>query len=622
MKGRSNGGGGRSGGGCRIKKVTFREPPVVCEFSENEKHEFDEPSCGEDEVNEFFLDDNDLSSLMENFDPTDFGIKEKLTESEKKILIREIYGRRGTNGESSTSVSSKKKNKKSITLREDDPLEEHSGRTAEVTMNSANKQNGGCQRLEHAIDNISETNNKTMEKTMTKQMKKKKKKIKGRRKEEDPMAYLDGDCYFPDDGYDYEQHLKTISPNFVSAKSKAENNFFEVKPTDEEETELFKTFEADNYEELNDNFVYEAQDVSAEDKLDVPKDLIWGTPDWTFPIGDTSAMYFTNDPTQLNQLGESDDGLTTDGGISNAEGEAARMSGNHQLHSGSSDSSSGGDEGERGNPEENGYVIFDEGTHTKMFTCEKKKEKDTNTEKGDPNALKLSDLVKLEMEKVDSKNLNEIKNILVKKKKKKKKNRSTNNTDNTLVHVNVEDKIKILQILNSQTEEESHHRSKGDGDENSRSDASGEIFFSSSDASSSSLSYDCETILTTKTNTTNHPCKLVIPKKVPTPASANTLINPLPHGNANPRRRDKEKEKVGEEAKLESYLVLENINTTRGKNETPEEKRERKKSVKEAQRLNRKLKKENALLMKSEKKLMNKKSNPFDIRDNVKYIKL
>ncbi|EUD66768.1 hypothetical protein C922_02753 [Plasmodium inui San Antonio 1] len=584
-----NGESGRSGSRCRIKKVTFREPPVVCEFSENDKHEFDESSCGEGAANEIFPDGTELSSLMENFDPIDFGIKEKLTESEKRILIREIHGRRSANGAFSTSLSNGRKNNKCITLRQEETLGEQPGGTRGQTRGYANKQNGGSQPWEHAIDGTSETDKKAME---TK--KRKKKRSRGRRKEEDPLAYLDGDCYFPDDGYDYEQHLKSISSNFVSAKSRGDNNFFEVKPTDEEERELFKTFEADNYEELNDNFVYEAQDVSDEDKLDVSKDLIWGTPDWSFPIGGASTTYLTTDPMQLNELRESVDGDTTDGEISDADREAHLLPGNHHLRSGSG-RSSGGHAGGRGNSEENGYVIFDEGTHTKISTCEKKKQKDTNTDKSDPNALKLSDLVKLEMQKVDSKNFNEIKNIVY--------------------------KTKILQILNSQKEQECH-RGKGHGEENSRSDASGEFFFSSSDASSSSLSYDCETILTTKTNTTNHPCKLVIPKKVPTPASGSLLINPLPHASANPKRKHREKEKVGEEAKLESYLVLESINTTRGKNETPEEKRERKKLVKEAQRLNRKLKKENALLMKSEKKMMNKKSNPFDIRDNVKYIKL
>ncbi|KMZ82254.1 hypothetical protein PVIIG_03508 [Plasmodium vivax India VII] len=547
MKGGSSGRAERRGGGCRVKKVTFREPPVVCEFSENEKHEFEESSCGEGADAKTLLDETELSSLMESFDPVSFGIKEKLSESEKKILIREIYGRSGANGAFSTSVSNRKKDKKGITLREEDPVEEQPGEIGGELTSYASRQNGGSQLWEYSYYNASETSNKTGKK---KKKKKKKKKRKGA-KEEDPMAYLDGDCYFPNDGYNYEQHLKSISPNFVSAKSKGENNIFEVKPTDEEERELFKTFEEDNYEELNDNFVYEAQDVSGEDKLDVSKDLIWGTSDWSFPIGGASITYLAADRGRLNQLGDSEDGDTTDGGVGDAEGEAAPLPGNHHLRSGSGGGGSGGG---RGDPDENGYVIFDE--------------------------------------------------------------------DNTLVHVNVEDKIKILQILNSQEEEEGH-RGKGDGEENSHSDASGEFLFSSSsDESSSSLSYDCETILTTKTNTTNHPCKLVIPKKVPTPSSASPLINPLPHGSANARRRDREKEKAGEEAKLESYLVLENINTTRSKNETPEEKRERKKSVKEAQRLNRKLKKENALLMKSEKKMMNKKSNPFDIRDNVKYIKL
>ncbi|KJP85291.1 hypothetical protein AK88_05073 [Plasmodium fragile] len=598
-----NGGAGRSGGGCQIKKVTFREPPVVCEFSENEKHEFDEESCEEDEANDFFLDDTELSSLMENLDPTDFGIKEKLTESEKKILIREIYGRLGSNSSYSTSSQNERKGKKKdkknvITLRLENSLEEQPKGTQEHTKSYASKQNGESELWEHDLDNTSETNHKTMDEQ--KKKKKKKKKIKGRRKEEeeDPMAYLDGDCYFPDDGYDYEQHLKSISANFVSAKSKAENNFFEVKPTDEEERELFKTFEEDNYEELNDNFVYEAQDVNGEDKLDVPKDLIWGTPDWSFPMGGANVTYLTADPMQLNEMSDSQNGDKTDAEVSDVE--ADRSAANHHPRSGSVSSDSG-DEGS--NPEENGYVIFDESTHQKVSTYQKQKQKDTDAKNGDPNALKLSDLVKREMQKVENKNLNEIKNIL--------------------------DKIKILQMLNSQKEEEGHRGGEGAEKENSRSDASGEFSFSSSDASSSSLSYDCETILTTKTNTTNHPCKLVIPKKVSTPASASLLINPLPHGSANPKRKDKEKEKVSEEAKLESYLVLENvssspdgINTTRGKNETPEEKRERKRSVKEAQRLNRKMKKENALLMKSEKKMMNKKSNPFDIRDNVKYIKL
>ncbi|KMZ88378.1 conserved Plasmodium protein, unknown function [Plasmodium vivax] len=619
MKGGSSGRAERRGGGCRVKKVTFREPPVVCEFSENEKHEFEESSCGEGADAKTLLDETELSSLMESFDPVSFGIKEKLSESEKKILIREIYGRSGANGAFSTSVSNRKKDKKGITLREEDPVEEQPGEIGGELTSYASRQNGGSQLWEYSYYNASETSNKT-----GKKKKKKKKKRKGA-KEEDPMAYLDGDCYFPNDGYNYEQHLKSISPNFVSAKSKGENNIFEVKPTDEEERELFKTFEEDNYEELNDNFVYEAQDVSGEDKLDVSKDLIWGTSDWSFPIGGASITYLAADRGRLNQLGDSEDGDTTDGGVGDAEGEAAPLPGNHHLRSGSGGGGSGGG---RGDPDENGYVIFDEGTHPSNSTCEKGKRKeakagksDPKEGKSDPDALKLSDLVKLEMQKVDSKNLNEIKSIVVKK-KKKKKNRTANSADNTLVHVNVEDKIKILQILNSQEEEEGH-RGKGDGEENSHSDASGEFLFSSSsDESSSSLSYDCETILTTKTNTTNHPCKLVIPKKVPTPSSASPLINPLPHGSANARRRDREKEKAGEEAKLESYLVLENINTTRSKNETPEEKRERKKSVKEAQRLNRKLKKENALLMKSEKKMMNKKSNPFDIRDNVKYIKL
>ncbi|CAD2097056.1 conserved Plasmodium protein, unknown function [Plasmodium vinckei petteri] len=496
------------------KKVSFYEPSITKNTEENEKHEFNETLFENEEDNDINdysngISEEDMSYMLKNFNPSDFGIKDKLTESEKKIIIREIFGRTHTN------ISS-----------------------------------------EHKGDNENEEK--------------------------------DGDCYFPNDGYDYEQHLKPISNNFVEVKTKSETKFFEIKPVDEEEKELFKTFEADNYEELNDNFVYEAQNVEAIEKLHVDNKLIWGNPE--------SFLFIPNSNLCSTQVGDEE----TEQAISDIEyasDDIFDKSG--QTIENDNNNSTGHFQFDDDNDKELSYksasnsktIIFDENVNPSI-------ENKMKYEKND-DSIKLSDLINLELKKVNDKandNTNEIKRIM--KKSKKIKNKNKQNIENIVIDINDNDKEKILKIVDMQNDE-----IVVDQDISSS--------YSSDD---DSLSYDCQTILTTKTNTTNHPSKLIIPKSI----KVTPILNKKTF-NTNLESKEKENDNVN---KLERYLILDQIKTKRDKNETPEEKRERKKSVKEAQRLNRKLKKENSLLMKNEKKLMNKNVNPFDIRDNVKYIKL
>ncbi|CXH95544.1 conserved Plasmodium protein, unknown function [Plasmodium berghei] len=553
------------------KKVSFYEPSINKNTEENEKHEFSETLFENEDDNDINghsndISEEDMSYMLKNFNPLDFGIKDKLTESEKKIIIREIFGITCANTSSE--------------YNEDDKNEEKNEnvKIKKVRNNIIVKDFTSGDNIQNDIND---------DKIGGKKKKKKKKK------NNDNFSYLDGDCYFPNDGYDYEQHLKPISNNFVEIKTKSENKIFEIKPIDEEEKELFKTFEADNYEELNDNFVYEAQNVEAIEKLHVDNKLIWGNPE--------SFLFISNNNICSTQIGdddceevisdfENDNYDAFDKSEKNIENTNAIVHDNNSTRYIQSD-----EDNDKGLSCENAKnfktITFDEKMN---YGIENKIKREKNDD-----SIKLSDLINLELKKVNASandNTNEIKRIM--KKNKKIKNKNTQNIENIVININDNDKEKILKIVDIQNDEIVVNPDISSS------------YFSDDD----SFSYDCQTILTTKTNTTNHPSKLIIPKNL----KFNQILNKKTF-NTNFETKEKPNDTVN---KLERYLILDQIKTKRDKNETPEEKRERKKSVKEAQRLNRKLKKENSLIMKNEKKLMNKNVNPFDIRDNVKYIKL
>ncbi|CRG94347.1 conserved Plasmodium protein, unknown function [Plasmodium gallinaceum] len=498
----------------KIKKVSFKDPEIY-ENIENDKHEFNEKpySKNNDSIS---LTNEELKILLENFNPIDYGITEKLSESEKKIVIKEIY---------------EKENVKSPTLNQN-----------KIKNNIVIKEN---------IKNDELKNTEVI----------KKDKLKKKKNKEDSLSYLDGDCYFPNDGYDYEQHLKPISKNFIEIKTKKETNFFEIKPNNEEEKEVYEAFEMDNLEELNDNFVYEAQNVNDIEKLEIDKELIWGNQD---------SYLFLNSIEYSNTLNN----------IQNGDIKYENVK-EDKLYSYNYSNDIIDENVDYNN---NDHIIFDKKLNSfkniKDNDIISENEKGKKNEKNEKNfdSFKLSDLIEHKLKKDDDKN-NE------KKKIKKKKKINNCKSSEIFVNLNAEDKNKILQILNSQENEIIND------EDNSFSEYSKE-----------ESSYDCETILTTKTNTTNHPYKLIIPKQI----KAKPILN-----NNNINIKKKESDNKNESLKLERYLILEKIKTTRDKNETPEEKKERKKAVKEAQRLNRKLKKENSLLMKNEHYYLFIKNNSF-----------
>ena len=96
--------------------------------------------------------------------------------------------------------------------------------------------------------------------------------------------------------------------------------------------------------------------------------------------------------------------------------------------------------------------------------------------------------------------------------------------------------------------------------------------------------WDVESVLSTKTNTTNHPGK----------------VNRLTV--AGPKKSHKKKGAILAPIDEEDEVILPEIVAVRDKNETPEEKKARKAAVKEAQRICREMKKQNKNVWKEETK--------------------
>ncbi|CAK9075983.1 unnamed protein product [Durusdinium trenchii] len=108
----------------------------------------------------------------------------------------------------------------------------------------------------------------------------------GTHHEDVDWADLDGDCYFPPDGYNYEQHLKTVSgtkkaKSVVGAVLEApepvrEEDFFKQLPTNDDEQEVLRALDNDEeYEELEEDEIDEVLDGGVLE----PETLLWGAVD-------------------------------------------------------------------------------------------------------------------------------------------------------------------------------------------------------------------------------------------------------------------------------------------------------------------------------------------------------
>jgi len=125
-----------------------------------------------------------------------------------------------------------------------------------------------------------------------------------------------------------------------------------------------------------------------------------------------------------------------------------------------------------------------------------------------------------------------------------------------------------------------------------------------------SRDFDCESVLSTLSNVSNRPGRIGKIKVVKKPAT--TAVAPIKEG-----KEDEEEE----ESEEEEIVELPDVITERKKDETPEEKRARKQSVKQMRKVCREMKKESKAVYKGEAAKLNKPGNN-DVRSGLRTQKL
>ncbi|EAN33614.2 hypothetical protein TpMuguga_01g00370 [Theileria parva strain Muguga] len=315
---------------------------------------------------------------------------------------------------------------------------------------------------------------------------------------------LEGDCYFPKDGYDYEQHLATINPKYFipAPKLTTDEPYVESgadfpdlttsleKKLDPEVDEVLEALESDNeLEAIDDDFVSQA--IGCDEDLD-EDDLLWGN--YTPMIPTSILDNKINNSDLMEDDNEDDDDMVE-------------------------------------NPLERGYM------------------KDFNHY----NALDKDKMTILDP---------------------------------------IIPKDKIYEILENNEQF---------NDLSEESDLDDELEYESSESDQ----WDVETVLTTYSNSTNHP-KMILSRKIKVP-------NPTPvKDNSTHKKLDID------------TIQLPEVNTTRVKGESLEEKRERKLAVKRTKALIKEVKRNNKEMLKEVRK-KNAETNSrgcYDITNGVKYLKL
>lgn len=380
--------------------------------------------------------------------------------------------------------------------------------------------------------------------------------------DEDLDDPLDGDCYFPLDGYNYEQHMATCSggkkggvvgvvlpaPTLVEDVPE-EPDINHQKATTQEEEELLRALEyADEYEEL------EEEDFEELGPEGVPAEVLWGP---------AAADYM--DMPDLTAMRAEHSMLL-----------AARGNGN-------------GDEMEGSDEENEEDERHEDGEDFKSF------DKFLDDEYGDEE---LGELCDEEIEgHISLEQCTEVLDEYIQEKDDEYKLlRSLNEPQrSTLPKDDVPRVIDETRAIIAKYYEEEMSGSETESGESSEDETK---------------DCDCETVLTTLSNLSNRPGKIGKIKVIKKPA-------PL-----KPVQEDKDDEEEEEEDE-KAVRELPDVITERSKGETAEEKRARKASVKEMRRVCREMKKESKELYKNEAmKLPGQQKRSGDVRPRSRVIRL
>ncbi|EEA06677.1 uncharacterized protein CMU_013520 [Cryptosporidium muris RN66] len=429
-------------------------------------------------------------------------------------------------------------------------------------------------------------------------------------KREDLEDYTFNDNYFPDDGYNYEQHLCLIGKgHFIPYNHVKEDldisGFIDINTTvaynecdkislagsyKNEIPELQKCLEEpENFEELNDDFILAAS--GAQNLKDLQKSIdisqvLWG---------------IHEEPNNLRKFGDTINKLNSNLNSSEEVSEFFFKDKKCEL----SENNTSQD-------------IFDQ--ILKEYDDNYELEDELPSENPDNNLEIYNN--KLEQNISRKMTLKECENLLdkyismatsgLKQLKKDRKDKSTN----TILYKPLEGETleKILSII---------ERIKLDDDIDTESITSYE--------SDDDINWDCESVLTTMSNLYNRPCKIKLPQKIYS-NSQKTFIKLDPQKNIPTEYLPKKSTitrglvSVTEDNILEDNKIpnIGLICIERRRNETKEERKQRKEAVKNARRAMRELRRRNKQQVKDVKSTVAanfEKSNHHDIKPGIRYFK-
>mmetsp|Transcript_35474 Transcript_35474/g.82797 ORF Transcript_35474/g.82797 Transcript_35474/m.82797 type:complete len:471 (+) Transcript_35474:40-1452(+) len=368
---------------------------------------------------------------------------------------------------------------------------------------------------------------------------KRKKEATGGLDEDVDVDELDGDCYFPPDGYDYEQHLKTVSGTkkaksvvgvvLAAPEPVKEEDFLKQQPTNDDEEEVLRALEhVDEYEELEDEVMAEVVDGG----LVEPDMVLWG------PASLENALHpdmsvFAEHKALLQSRGRTD-----------AEDDSDFDDGLDELNGGYT---AGGAKGSNAKPRDEDFERF----MADQYGDDEIGPRDEDDIEGQ---IELDDTVLDEYLNEQKAEQQELISLY-------EPQRGFKDDEPRVI-------AETRAIIERHYLEEESEEDTESGDE----------------SEDESRTWDCETVLSTLSNLSNRPGKigrLKIVKEKPQP------LNPV-------------KEAEGKDDEAEDVVELPDVVTTREKGETAEEKRARKASVKEMRRICRQMKKESKDMYKKE----------------------
>mmetsp|Transcript_119759 Transcript_119759/g.298757 ORF Transcript_119759/g.298757 Transcript_119759/m.298757 type:complete len:491 (-) Transcript_119759:245-1717(-) len=390
---------------------------------------------------------------------------------------------------------------------------------------------------------------------------------------------LEGDCYFPKDGYNYEQHLKRVSGTgkngggvvgvVLNAPQQVPEEEINLQPASNiDEVEVLRALEmADEYDEMEDGSLEELIPGGIVD----PSLVLWGptaAEDSDLPdLAAFKAMHLA----RLGGLHEGEDeDEDEDGGSDDDDEDGQQVAGSSRRRAGAGTAAEAAaaaaefDEffaAEYGEEDDIGACDDEEiEGHISLDKCEEVLDEYLDHKKRD--FAKLTSLYEPQRGRLDD------------------------------VPRVIEETKAII---------ERHYNNEGDDDDESDTD-SGEA------SDSESRTWDCESVLSTLSNVSNRPGKIGKIKVIKKPTQA---MKPVKEENEN------------SEDEADDVVELPDVVTERPKNETPEEKKQRKAAVKEMRRICRKMKKESKETYKNETaKLADSKVGTGDIRHKSRAFRL